>query len=144
MMAERPTSPSPTEANPYAEILFDLQPIAPVVSARRVSEGRDGAEGRAPCARVHLLGPVRGDAVLPAGPGTLVARDLRRAGQLRGQVGPPGHRGAASRDPGVRERAPPLGAVPRCVSGAAGTVSSGRRGPSVPLQEQAALAGCHR
>src|SRR5947208_15231305 len=107
MMAERPTSPSPTEANPYAEILFDLQPIAPVVSARRVSEGRDGAEGRAPCARVHLLGPVRGDAVLPVGPGTLVARDLRRAGQLLWQVGPPWLRVSASSDIVVCVLAPP-------------------------------------
>lgn len=78
------------------------------------------------------------------GRAALVAGDLRRTGQLRGQVGPPGHRGAESRDPRVRERAPPLGAVPGCVSGAAGARSSGRRESSVPLQEQTALAGCDR
>src|SRR5207249_7482653 len=53
------------EANPCDEILQHLQSVAPVISAHRVPERRSGHEGRAACARLFVLGPIRGDALRP-------------------------------------------------------------------------------
>src|SRR5207249_2651378 len=74
------------EANPCDEILQHLQSVAPVISAHRVPERRSGHEGRAACARLFVLGPIRGDAVRPTRTRQFVARDLWRLGELRGQA----------------------------------------------------------
>ena len=101
----------------------------------------DGDEGGAPCAGVHVLGPICRHAVLPAGPGALLARDLWRPGELRGQARASGHR--------RRRRArrwptrTPI-ARGRCRAGVLsvlGAVSGGRRREEVSLQEQAGEAG---
>src|SRR5947199_1707048 len=99
------------EANPCDEILQHLQSVAPVISAHRVPERRSGHEGRAACARLFVLGPIRGDAVRPTRTRPFVARDLWRLGELRGQAGASRGGGPATLDARVRQCAPALVAL---------------------------------
>src|SRR2546425_662933 len=64
------------EANPCDQILQHLQSIAPAISTHRLSARRARDEGRAACAWVFLLGPIRRDALRPARTRPFAARDL--------------------------------------------------------------------
>src|SRR6266487_2773029 len=92
-----------SEGGPLDEILQHLQSITPALSTHRVSKGGGGHEGRTACARLHLLGAVRGHAVLPAGTGAFLAGDLRGPRELRGQARASRDHRAVADDAGVRE-----------------------------------------
>ena len=64
-----------------AGILQHVQPAPQAVSAHRIPGPGQADPRRAPCPRLHLLGLVRGHAVLPARARAFVAGDLRRAAQ---------------------------------------------------------------
>src|SRR3954466_847285 len=115
------------EVNPYAAILQHLQSVTPALSSRRVSEGGGRDQGRTTRARLHLLGAVCRDAVLPAGARAFLARDLRRVGELRRQARASGSRRAQAVVAGLRERASAVAAVPSGVLPPARALS-GRRG----------------
>jgi len=135
--------PTPKEATRGA-ILQHLQPAAQALPTHRISSAGQGPPGRAPCPGLHLLGPVRGDAVLPARPSALAAGNLRRVGQLRGQADPSGDHGTGPGHTGLRQRASPVAALSGGVRGTAGALRGGRaRPPAVPFQEQARQCGLH-
>src|SRR5215831_20538089 len=100
-----------------------------------------------PRPRLYLLGPVRGHAVLPAGAGSQLARDLPgisgigRETQTLGSA----HR-AVTLDFSVCQSTSPLAVVSNRVFGTAGPLSTvGPQRPSqVPLQEQTAQSRRHR
>src|ERR1700683_2677763 len=94
------------------------------VFARGFRAGSEGAQGRAARAGLYQLGAVHGNAVLPAGTGAFVARDLRRLGVLRRTVEAPGSAsGAEEVDAGVRQWPPRVSSVPDGVGAHAGQVS---------------------
>ena len=71
-----------------------VQPDTQADPAHRVRAHRQADQGRIRVQGLLQLGPAGGDAVLPAGPGPLAARDRGRAQELRRQARAPGHRGA--------------------------------------------------
>ena len=86
------------------------------------------------------LEPVHRDAVLPTGPGPLVARDLRRAGQRGRQVAASGVEGRAEAiDAGLRQSTSTVATLSDRVRAVAGDMP-GRGGPAgrqaVSVQEQ--------
>src|SRR6266705_3796306 len=94
-------------------ILQHVQPAAQAVSADGVPGIGEAHACRAPRPRVQLLGPVRGDAVLPARPRPFAARDLWRATQQRGQAQAPRDQRAESLDAGLRQRTSAVATLPR-------------------------------
>jgi hypothetical protein len=99
----------------------------------------------------HVLGAVRGHAVLSGREMRIAVRNFRGAGRIGRTIEAFGIAGrAGSFHPGVCQRAPALAAVPDGVSTTAGEVSA-RGGPcarqeetQVPFQEQAVEFGCYR
>lgn len=63
-----------------------LQPDIGIVPENGVLGTGTGDKSGATCARFHVLGTVRGDAVLPVGLGALVTRNLWETGGLRRQA----------------------------------------------------------
>src|SRR5712692_3005671 len=123
------------EVNPYDEILQHLQSIAPAFSANGVSNSRGRHAGRTARSRLHLLGPIRRDAVCPTGARAFAARNLRRLGQLRGQAGASRGGGPQPLDARVRQCASAVDALSNGVLPGPGSVSRGRRLEAIPLQE---------
>ena len=121
--ARRPDRPR----RPACEwILQQVQPAPQAVSADGVPGPGQAAARRAPCARRHV--------VLPARPGPLAARDLRRAAQPRGRARAPGHPPAARRWPTRRwqlDRAVLQELLTRCQP-------SGARAEDAPRQSETA------
>src|SRR5262249_38666199 len=109
-------------------ILQHVQPTPQALSADGVPSAGHADPRRAARSGLHLLGAVRGHAVLPAWPGPFPAGDLRGAAQLRGQAQPPRHQCPEPLDLGLRQRAPPLAAVPGGLPRAAGPLSAPARG----------------
>ena len=123
-------------------ILQHVQPAAQVVSADGVPGAGQADARRASCSRVHMLGAVRSDAVLPARPGPLAAGDLWGAAQQRGQAQAPRDHGPESLDARLRERTSALATLPGRVRGVAAPVPAPGPGPAeVPVQEQAGQSG---
>src|SRR2546425_2852687 len=84
-------------------ILQHVQPASQAIPADGVPSAGEADVCRAARARVHVLGPVRGHAVLPAGARPLPSRNLWGLGQLRGQAEPPGDHDAGPLDAGLRQ-----------------------------------------
>ena len=123
-------------------ILQHVQPAAQAVSADGVPGPGEADARRAPCARLHVLGAVRRDAILPTRAGPFAAGDLRRATQQRGQAHASGHHRPGPLDAGVCERASAVAALPRRVPGVARALSgAGPASEEVPVQEQAGQPG---
>ena len=104
--------------------------------------------GRAPCPWICQLEPVHRDAVLPVGPGPLVARDLRRAGQRGREVAASGVAGSPEAiDAGLRQSTSAVATLSDRVRAVAGEMP-GRGGPAgrqdVSVQEQTDEPGRQR
>src|SRR6266508_4367737 len=83
---DQASTPSTDRRITRERILQHVQPAAQAVSADGIpGPGEADARG-APCARLHVLGPVRGHAVLPARARPFAAGDLRRVAQQRRQA----------------------------------------------------------
>ncbi len=91
---------------------------------------------------LHVLGPIRRDAVRATRARAFVARDLRRLGELRGQAGASRGGGPAPVDARVRQCAPAVAALSSRVLSGPGAVSGGRGLEAVPVQKQVAQPRC--
>ncbi len=118
---------SPWRPTPVTRFCSIFNQLLQLISAHRVSGRRSGDPGGAACARLYVLGPIRGDAVRPTRARAFAARDLRRLGELRGQAGASRGGGAASIDPRVRQCASAVAALSNGVLSGPGAVSRGRR-----------------
>src|SRR6516162_2298966 len=108
------------------------------------------AQSRAPCPGLHLLGTVRGHAVLSVGTRPVASRNLRRAGCFGREVKTLRITGSASAfDPTPCQLTPALAAVPNRIRATAAEVQTGRGSAAgeeeeeIPLQEQTPQPGCH-
>src|SRR6266568_9263257 len=102
---------------------------------------RPKAQGRTTCPRLHLLGSVRGDAVLPSGPGPVASRDLWRPGVGGRDAQPPrNRRRAGTLDVVLRECPPAVAALRVAVLRSARSVPRDRAEASAEVQECIALA----
>src|SRR6266446_304284 len=102
VMSRPPSSDTSPRRRLTRESIFEhVQPASQPVSADRIPGPRQAYPCGASCAGLHVLGPARSDALLPAGTGPLAARVLRGLGQLRGQTEPLGDQGAVAVDTGL-------------------------------------------
>src|SRR5260370_20869501 len=114
-----------------------------VGGARRVRTGCARYQSGAARARLHLLGPVCGDAVLSFGARRVVTGDMSGTGGERRQADAPGsYASAAAIDAGLRQRAPSLAVVRDDFLRRPGALPPGsERKEEVSLPQQASVSG---
>ncbi len=133
--------PTETRGSAMTPVMQCLLAAFATSFTRTVRPGCQTTSSRVRRQGVHVLGAVRGHAVLPGGAFELAARSLPGAGWMRIAAEASGHRHRAEEiDPGLCQRQSPLGTLPVDIHSVAGQVSgrdSDAQLPQVSFQEQA-------